>query len=130
MGCASSRQSNSPISLSAPLFSPFKLGDLSLKNRVVMSALTRQRAPVTDGVPTALFADYYAARATAGLIITESIPVSVEANGYPGAGCLYNDEQEAGWKKVVDAVHKKGGVIFAQLFHGGRACFSADIGGL
>lgn len=84
-----------------------------MKNRIVMSALTRQRAKISDGVPTESFAEYYAARASAGLIHTESIPVSMEGNGYPGAGCLYNDAQEEGWKNVVERVHQKGGKIFA-----------------
>lgn len=74
-----------------PLFTPHKMGDVNLKNRIIVSSCTRQRANIADGIPTDEFAKYYAARSDAGFILTESIPISMESNGYIGAGCMYND---------------------------------------
>jgi N-ethylmaleimide reductase len=101
------------------LFSPVKLGAISLKNRMVMAPLTRNRAGV-GGVPHDLNVTYYAQRATAGLIVTEATPISDMAHGYPALPGIYTDAQTAGWKKVVDAVHAKGGKIVLQLWHVGR----------
>ncbi len=101
------------------LFSPVKLGSISLENRMVMAPLTRNRAG-EGGVPHDLNVTYYAQRATAGLIITEATPISVMAHGYPALPGIYTDAQVAGWKKVVDAVHTKGGKIILQLWHVGR----------
>ncbi|HSF70978.1 MAG TPA: alkene reductase [Methylotenera sp.] len=101
------------------LFSPVKLGAISLKNRIVMAPLTRNRAG-EGGVPHDLNVTYYAQRATAGLIVTEATPISDMAHGYPALPGIYTDAQTAGWKKVVDAVHAKGGKIVLQLWHVGR----------
>ncbi|MEQ1599657.1 MAG: alkene reductase [Methylotenera sp.] len=101
------------------LFSPVKLGSISLKNRMVMAPLTRNRAG-EGGVPYALNATYYAQRATAGLIVTEATPISAMAHGYPALPGIYNDAQIAGWKLVTDVVHAKGGKIVLQLWHVGR----------
>lgn len=101
------------------LFSPVKLGAISLKNRMVMAPLTRNRAG-EGGVPHDLNVTYYAQRATAGLIVTEATPISDMAHGYPALPGIYTGAQTAGWKKVVDAVHTKGGKIVLQLWHVGR----------
>lgn len=101
------------------LFSPVKLGAISLKNRIVMAPLTRNRAG-EGGVPQALNASYYAQRASAGLIISEATPISAMAHGYPALPGIYTDAQVAGWKNVTDAVHAKGGKIVLQLWHVGR----------
>jgi N-ethylmaleimide reductase len=101
------------------LFSPVKLGAMALNNRMVMAPLTRNRAG-EGGVPHDLNVTYYAQRATAGLIITEATPISAMGHGYPALPGIYTDAQVAGWKKVVDAVHAKGGKIVLQLWHVGR----------
>lgn len=101
------------------LFSSYILGDLTLANRIVMAPLTRNRAG-PGLVPSNLAADYYAQRASAGFIITEATQVSVQAQGYQDTPGLYTHEQVAGWRKVTDAVHAKGGRIFVQLWHVGR----------
>jgi N-ethylmaleimide reductase len=101
------------------LFSPLKVGALTLPNRVFMAPLTRCRAEGAN-VPTALMAEYYAQRASAGLIIAEATTVSPRGHGYPNTPGIYTDEQVAGWKLVTDAVHAKGGRIFLQLWHVGR----------
>ena len=99
--------------------SPLQLGELQLKNRVIMAPLTRSRA-TADRVPTDLMVEYYAQRASAGLIISEATVISEEANGYTHTPGLFTDAQVQGWKKVTDAVHEKGGLIVAQLWHVGR----------
>ncbi|MDF0699437.1 alkene reductase [Rhizobium sp. MC63] len=101
------------------LFSPYDLGGLALANRIVMAPLTRNRAGA-GLVPSQFAADYYAQRASAGLIITEATQVSQQAQGYQNTPGLYTPEQIAGWRKVTDAVHAKGGRIFVQLWHVGR----------
>ena len=98
---------------------PIQFGELKLKNRVVMAPLTRSRATV-DRVPTAMMAEYYAQRASAGLIISEATVISEEANGYEKTPGLFSDAQVEGWKIVTDAVHAKDGLIVAQLWHVGR----------
>lgn len=101
------------------LFTSFKLGDLELANRLVMAPMTRNRAG-EGNAPTALNAEYYRQRATAGLIITEASQVSAEGVGYPGTPGIYSEQQVAGWKLVTDAVHQQGGKIFIQLWYTGR----------
>lgn len=101
------------------LFSPITLGAISLNNRIVMAPLTRNRAG-EGGVPQLLNAVYYEQRASAGLIISEATPISAMAHGYPALPGIYTDAQVAGWKKVTDAVHAKGGKIVLQLWHVGR----------
>lgn len=105
------------------LFSPWSLGNITLKNRVVMAPMTRTRTmnDVADDI-TAL---YYAQRASAGLLITEGLPVSEEGRGYLYTPGLYTPAHVRGWRKVTDAVHKKGGRIFAQLWHVGRMSHSS-----
>ncbi len=101
------------------LFSPIEVGSMALKNRIVMAPLTRNRAG-EGNVPTAMNVTYYEQRATAGLIITEATPISAMAHGYPATPGIHSDDQVQGWKKVVDAVHAKGGKIVLQLWHVGR----------
>ena len=102
------------------LFQPVMLGgDLQLANRVVMAPLTRSRAGQGD-VQGSLNAEYYGQRASAGLIISEATQISQQGKGYAFTPGIYTDEQVAGWRLVTDAVHSKGGHIFAQLWHVGR----------
>jgi N-ethylmaleimide reductase len=102
-----------------PLLTPYRLGDLRLKNRVVMAPLTRTRAENPRHIANDLMVEYYSQRASAGLIITEGTWVSEEAQGWYGVPGIYNEEQGQAWKKVTDAVHEHGGRIFAQLWHQG-----------
>lgn len=101
------------------LFSPLTHLGLTLTNRIVMAPMTRNRADA-DGVATALMAAYYGQRAGAGLVVSESIPVSPQAVGYPCTPGLFSAAQVAGWQQVTRAVHARGGCIFAQLQHCGR----------
>ena len=101
------------------VYSDYRLGELSLPNRFVMSPMTRSRA-LAGNVPNPLAAIYYAQRATAGLLITEGTQVSPQGVGYIRTPGMHSAEQVAGWKVVTDAVHKAGGRIFAQLWHVGR----------
>lgn len=101
------------------LFSPVNLGSISLKNRMVMAPLTRNRA-AEGGVPQTMNVTYYEQRASAGLIVTEATPISTMAHGYPALPGIYTDAQVTGWKRVTDAVHAKGGKIVLQLWHVGR----------
>ena len=102
------------------LFDTLKVGELELKNRIVMAPLTRSRANDADGVPADFSAAYYGQRATGGLLITEATNVSAVAKGYVRTPGIYTQEQIDGWKKIVAAVHSKGGKIFLQIFHTGR----------
>ena len=106
--------------MAADLFTPIRLGGLELPNRIVMAPLTRNRAGQPGNVPQPINAIYYAQRASAGLIITEGSPISEMAHGYPGTPGIHSPAQVAGWKRVTDAVHAKGGRIFVQLWHVGR----------
>lgn len=110
--------------ISPSLLSPFELGGLPLKNRVVMAPLTRGRAG-EERMPNALMAEYYAQRASAGLIFTEATVVSKQANGWQHSPGIYSDAQAEAWKQVVDAVHARGSFIFLQLWHCGRASHSS-----
>lgn len=110
------------------LNSPLILGDLHLKNRVIMAPLTRSRATI-DRVPTAMMAEYYAQRASAGLIISEATVISEQANGYLNTPGLFTDAQVEGWKLTTQAVHDKGGLIVAQLWHVGRVSHPDLLGG-
>ena len=101
------------------LFDPLVVGDLQLPNRVVMAPLTRLRAGPTQ-IPNALMAEYYAQRASAGLLITEGVPVTPQGVGYQGVPGVWSQAQVEGWKQVTKAVHDKGGRIFIQLWHVGR----------
>lgn len=110
------------------LFDPLDLGAIRAPNRVLMAPLTRGRAG-RDAVPTPIMAEYYAQRASAGLIISEATGISREGLGWPYAPGLWTDEQAEGWRPVVDAVHAAGGRIVAQLWHMGRQVHSSVIGG-
>jgi len=100
------------------LFDSYKLGSLELKNRIVMSPMTRSRA--IGNIPNELMAEYYGQRADAGLIITEGTSPSPNGLGYARIPGMFSKEQVEGWKKTTSAVHKKGGKIFVQLMHTGR----------
>ena len=100
------------------LFDPVHAGRISLANRIVMAPLTRNRAP--GAVPTPLMAEYYAQRASAGLLVTEGTAISQQGQGYADVPGLYSTEQLDGWRRVTDAVHKAGGKIVVQLWHVGR----------
>ncbi len=102
------------------LFEPLTLGDLELPNRVIMAPLTRSRANNKGRTPNDLMVKYYEQRASAGLILTEATIVDPMGAGYADTPGIYSDEQVAGWKKVVDAVHNKGSRIFLQIWHVGR----------
>ena len=101
------------------LFDPCEFNGLTLQNRIVLSPLTRTRADM-DGKVGELQATYYAQRASAGLLITEGSQVSPQGLGYPNTPGIHTDAQVAGWKRVTDAVHERGGRIFLQLWHVGR----------
>lgn len=101
------------------LFDPIEFGAIQLANRVLMAPLTRGRSD-REAVPNALMAEYYAQRASAGLIITEATGISREGLGWPNAPGLWNANQAEGWKLVTEAVHDAGGRIVAQLWHMGR----------
>lgn len=104
----------------ALLFEPFKLGDIELRNRIVMAPLTRNRATRGSDAPNALNVEYYRQRAGAGLIITEGTQISQQGQGYIWTPGIYSEAQIAGWKAVTDAVHEEGGKIVAQIWHVGR----------
>jgi N-ethylmaleimide reductase len=106
------------------LFAPIALGPHTLKNRIAMAPLTRNRAG-PGNVPTALNATYYAQRASAGLIISEGAQIAADAVGYPGTPGIHNAEQVAGWRLVTAAVHERDGRIFCQLWHCGRVSHPA-----
>lgn len=106
------------------LFTPLKLGALTLPNRVIMAPLTRARTE-HDHIPTALMAEHYAQRASAGLIIAEATMAMEGCSSFYAEPGIYSQEQIDGWKTVTDAVHAKGGQIFLQIWHGGRTCHPA-----
>lgn len=102
-----------------PLFTPVRMGALQLRNRIVMAPLTRMRASNPEHAPTQFHAEYYAQRASAGLIIGECTEISPDGYGWADTPGLWSAEQVRGWRRVTDAVHKKGGLIYAQLWHTG-----------
>jgi N-ethylmaleimide reductase len=102
------------------LHSPVILGELTLKNRIVMAPLTRMRSRMPGNVPQQMNADYYAQRATAGLIISEATPISPTAHGFYATPGIHTAEQVEGWKLVTNAVHQRGTPMFLQLWHVGR----------
>lgn len=101
------------------LFAPVRLGPYPLANRIVMGPMTRRRAD-GDDAPHALQADYYAQRAAAGLLVAEGAQVSPQGKGYPGTPGIHSAAQVAGWRLTTEAVHRRGGRIFLQLWHVGR----------
>ncbi len=101
------------------IFSPFNLGEIELKNRIVMAPMTRSRA-TADHIPNDIMVKYYKQRAQAGLIITEGTSPSPNGVGYPRIPGIYNEAQIRGWRKITDAVHSEKGKLFLQLMHTGR----------
>jgi N-ethylmaleimide reductase len=101
-------------------FQPSQLGPITLSNRIVMAPMTRSRAYGPGATPTDLMTTYYAQRASAGLIVTEGVQPSPAGQGYPDTPGLHSPEQVTAWRAVTDAVHSRGGRIFAQLMHVGR----------
>lgn len=116
------------------LFDPLQLGDLTLPNRIIMAPLTRCRARDAQGehdarIPNDIMAQYYAQRASAGLILSEAVAVSPQGVGYPDTPGIWSEAQIEGWKRITDAVHTKGGRIFMQLWHVGRISHPSYLNG-
>ena len=105
-------------------FQPFRLHDLTLPNRIVLAPMTRARAGVAR-LPNRLMAEYHAQRSAAGLLVTEATTISEQANGWNESPGIYTDEMTEGWRHTTQTVHEKGGVIFLQLWHTGRASHSS-----
>src|SRR5258705_8425877 len=110
------------------LLQPFRLHDLILPNRIALAPMTRGRAGAAR-LPNQLMAEHYAQRGSAGLLITEATTISEEANGWNESQGIYTDEMTESWKHTTKAVNDKGGVIFLQLWHTGRASHSSFHGG-
>jgi len=106
------------------IFKPFQFGNLTLANRMVMAPMTRNRAN-EQGLVSSMMVTYYQQRASAGLIITESAPVSSQGVGYPNTPGLFTQNQADSWKPLIEAVHLEGGHIFVQLQHCGRVSHSS-----
>jgi N-ethylmaleimide reductase len=117
LSSVTSRKNN--MSTATKLFEPYKLGPTTLPNRLVMAPLTRNRA-LAGLVPNPLAVEYYGQRASAGLLVSEATQVSQQGQGYQDTPGIYSKEQVAGWRKVTDRVHERGGHIFLQLWHVGR----------
>ena len=113
-----------------PLFAPFKIGQIALKNRIVMASMTRGRTTNPGHVPNELQVEYYRQRASAGLILAEGTWVSRDAIGFINVPGLFTPAQVDGWCKVTETVHQEGGVIFAQLAHSGAVSHPDFFGGL
>ena len=111
------------------LFDPITVGDLKLPNRVIMAPLTRMRATPESRVPNALMAEYYAQRASAGMILSEATSVTPMGVGYPDTPGIWSKEQAEGWKLITRAVHQAGGRIMMQLWHVGRISHPAYLDG-
>ncbi len=111
------------------LFTPFKFGQIDLKNRIVMASMTRGRTTNPGQVPNELQVEYYRQRASAGLILTEGTWVSRDAMGFINVPGIFTPAQVDGWRKVTDAVHQQGGAIFAQLAHSGAVSHPAFFNG-
>src|SRR5580704_1267183 len=110
------------------LFDPIRFGAIDAPNRIMMAPLTRGRA-TRDHVPTPLMAQYYAQRASAGLIISEATGISQQGLGWPYGPGIWSQEQVAAWRNVTQAVHTAGGRIFCQLWHMGRLVHPSYLGG-
>lgn len=106
--------------MTSKLFQPFNLAGLELPNCIVMAPLTRNRANLEDDAPTQIHCEYYAQRATAGLIISEGVQISAEGKGYFRTPGMYSTAQQKAWRRVTDAVHSANGRMYAQLWHVGR----------
>jgi N-ethylmaleimide reductase len=116
------------MTMSSNLLEPTQMGDMQLNNRIVLAPMTRTRAE-TDGTPSDLMAEYYAQRASAGLVIAEATGIDNSAIAWMGMPGAYEESHAAGWKKTTDAVHAKGSKIFLQIWHPGRATHSLLING-
>jgi len=112
-------------SINNPLFTQYPLGKITLANRIVMAPMTRSRTTQPGDIPNELMAEYYAQRASAGLIITEATQISPQGKGYSFTPGMYSDIQVQGWKKITKAVHQNKGKIFSQLWHVGRMSHSS-----
>lgn len=112
-----------------PLLEEYRLGDLTLRNRVVMASMTRGRATNAGLIPIQLMAEYYAQRSSAGLILSEGTWVNPQSIGFINVPGIYTPQQVEGWKLVTSAVHSKGGLIFSQLGHIGTATHPDHLGG-
>jgi N-ethylmaleimide reductase len=112
-----------------PLLTPVRMGKLELRNRIIMAPMTRMRASNAGYAPTELHADYYAQRASAGLIIGEGTEISPDAYGWADSPGLWSSEQIQGWRRVTDAIHRKGAFIYAQLWHTGALSHPDFFGG-
>ena len=110
------------------LLDPIRIGDLDLPNRVIMAPLTRLRG-TPDNVPTPMMVEYYTQRASAGLILSEGIPVVAQGIGYANVPGIWSPQQVEAWKPVTAAVHRAGGHIFAQIWHVGRVSHPTFLGG-
>src|SRR5262245_32628713 len=109
------------------IFTPFTIGRVSLRHRVVMAPLTRLRSEQPGDVPGPLMAQYYEQRTSpGGLIITESAEIAPEASAYEGAPGIYSEEQVTGWSTVTEAIHRKGGFVFLQLWHRASVASRSD----
>ena len=102
------------------ILKPAKIGDMPIKNRLIMAPLTRSRADNPDAAPTDLHVEYYKQRSSAGLIISEGTVVSKQGVGYVNVPGIYSQKQVEAWRKVTSAVHENGGKIFMQIWHVGR----------
>lgn len=102
------------------LFSSHSVGAISAQNRIVMAPMTRARSSQPGDIPNAMMAEYYAQRASAGMIVTEATQISRQGQGYSFTPGIYSEEQIEGWRKVTEAVHAKGGKIVLQIWHVGR----------
>jgi N-ethylmaleimide reductase len=114
---------------SQPLLTPVRMGTLELRNRIIMAPMTRMRAANAGYVPTELHAEYYAQRASAGLIIGEGTEISLDAYGWADSPGLWTSEQVQGWRRVTDAVHQKGSLMYIQLWHTGAMSHPDFFGG-
>lgn len=117
-----------PLSTDSPLLQPVKAGSLDAKNRVWMAPLTRNRADA-DGTPNDLSVEYYRQRAEAGVIISEGSQPSAVGQGYPHTAGVVTEANEAGWRRVADAVHADGGTLVVQFMHAGRISHTSTIAG-
>lgn len=109
----------------AALFTPIDMGRITLKNRIVLPPLTRQRSAQPGDIATDLMATYYRQRAGAGFMVSEGTQIEPRGQGYAWTPSIYSQAQIDGWRKVTEAVHAEGGVIFAQLWHVGRVSHNA-----
>jgi 2,4-dienoyl-CoA reductase-like NADH-dependent reductase (Old Yellow Enzyme family) len=110
------------------LFDPIQLGAIRAPNRILMAPMTRARG-TREHLPTPMMVEYYAQRASAGLIISEAIGITRQGLGWPYATGLWSPEQIAGWRKITDAIHEAGGRIVAQLWHMGRVVHPSFLSG-